>query len=83
MLIINSDTFYSDKFGQIKAKIHWRTICPSGISKTQKRKYNRTINSEWILVQSQNEELKLKNKWKKYGLRNGQDKRKYTKTIYI
>jgi hypothetical protein len=83
MLIVDTDTFHSDKFGQIKAKINWKTVCPSGISKPQKRKHNRTINSEWIVLQSQNKEIKLRNKWKKYGLRNENERKIFYKTIYI
>ncbi|HYV93678.1 MAG TPA: hypothetical protein VE978_18025 [Chitinophagales bacterium] len=60
-------TIRTDDHGQFEIEVQWESACPSGRTILQHRCDNKKINPEFIYIRYDDKEVKVNNKWKKYG----------------
>ncbi len=66
---INGQTIKTDDLGNYSYQMNWITYCPSNISFIKRRKWLRNNNPRYIIVVINKQEFRVRNKWKKYGVR--------------
>lgn len=67
--IVNGKEVRTDSEGNYLLKIKWSTICPSSLSYFKRRKFIKEVNPKHLVFQYNNKNQKVKNKWKKFGLK--------------
>ena len=63
----SKETIKTDSLGNYQFDLGYATACPSVVRGLKRRKANNKINPKFITLQYSNIEVKVKNKWRKYG----------------
>ena len=65
-LLVDGTVVKTNDNGQFEIAVQWESACPS--QKIKKYRHNNKIlNPKYIVIRYGDKELKLKNRWKKYG----------------
>ena len=81
---VNKINVKTDAFGNYKVEIAWDTQCPSDLNFFKRRIFIKNSNPKYIVFNYENKEIKIRNKWKKYGRRYSLkiNKKNYHKNLY-
>lgn len=71
--------YKTDNKGQFEIEIRWVSACPSGLNDKEYENENKRLNPEFIFIQFNDSEIKIKNEWKKYAKLFPKNKKEITK----
>ncbi|MDF1674971.1 MAG: hypothetical protein P1U44_04570 [Vicingaceae bacterium] len=80
VFVINGNKVNTNQQGKYSIKIKWTTACPSDLNYFERKRFIRKNNPSYILFSFNMKSKRVKNKWRKYGLKFHW---KETKGVYI
>jgi len=76
LFLVNSDSVFTDSLGFYECSIGYVSgLCRGGLTRLQIKKLEALINRTHIDFQYKGQKIFVKNKWKKYGLKNNNAKK--------
>lgn len=68
-----SQIIKTDSLGNYYFEVNYETVCPSEVKGIKRRKANNMLNPKFILLEFENETVKIKNKWRKFESKKRQE----------
>lgn len=65
-----SQIIKTDSLGNYNFEVNYETVCPSEVRGIKRRQANTMLNPKFIILEFENETLKIKNKWRKFESKN-------------
>lgn len=69
IFLLNGDTLKTDEMGKLTYKISWSLACGYGLNFLENYRESKAMNPKYLKCISDASEQKIKNKWRKYGVR--------------